>query len=88
MKKKNIKHESYQDVESVKLYLQQIIDGLDKGSLRLSNGDDTITLEPHGLLDFTFSASQGKSIQQLRFKIDWKPEGEQASADDDDLIIE
>ena len=88
MKKKTIKHDSYQDADTIKQYLQQIIDGLDKGKVVISNGEETIKLKPNGLLAFSLTASQGKAIQLLRFKIEWTPEDAESMSNDDDLIIE
>jgi len=88
MKKKQIKHESYQDAESIKLYLQQIINGLDQGKISLSSGDDSLVLEPYGLLEFTINVNQSKSKQQLRLKIEWQPkEASSSPVPDDELTI-
>ena len=88
MKKKQVKHESYQDNETIKRYLQQIIDGLDKGKISLSSGEDSILLEPHGLLEFVFSASESKSKQQLNLKFSWTPQDMPPISEREELIIE
>jgi amphi-Trp domain-containing protein len=88
MKKKQIKHESYQDAESIKQYLQQVLDGLEQGKLSLSSGDDSLMLEPHGLMRFTLSAYQSKAKHQIRITLDWTPKNAPTIAEVDDLIIE
>lgn len=87
MKKKQVKHESYQDNETIKRYLQQIIDGLDQGKITLSSGEDSILLEPHGLMEFVFNASQSKSKQQLNLKFSWTPQNIPPISEYEELII-
>lgn len=88
MKKKQLKHESYQDNESIKRYLHQIIDGLEEGKISISSGEESITLEPHGLMEFVFNSSQSKNKQQLSLKICWTPKGLSPITEYDELIIE
>lgn len=88
MKKKQVKHVSYQGADSVKEYLKQIINGLEQGNITLNSGDDSLALKPHGLMAFSLTANQSKSKQMLRFKLEWVPDEAASEADDDELIIE
>lgn len=88
MKKKQVKHASYQDAESVKQYLKQMINGLEQGDITLSSGDDSLVLKPHGLMAFSITANQSKSKQMLRFKLEWVPNEAASEIEDDELFIE
>lgn len=87
MKKKQIKHESYQDAATIKKYLQQIIEGIERGKINISNADDSLELEPSGLLGLTIKASQSKSSQQLRLKIAWQVKDVIENTVEDDVLI-
>jgi len=87
MKKKQLKHESYQDNETIKRYLLQIIDGLDQGKISLSSGEDSIMLEPYGIMEFIFNATQSKSKQQLNLKFCWTPQNIPPISECEELII-
>lgn len=87
MKKKQFKYESLQDSESVKSYLKQLILGLEQGKLELKSSDDKLVLEPHGLMEFVFNATQSKSRQIIRFKLAWTPEDAPTMPDPDEILV-
>lgn len=71
MSKQQIKHESHQDRETIRSYLEQITQGLEEGLIRFSNGDESVVLEPEGLLHLQIIASSNKGKNQLGVKISW-----------------
>ncbi len=73
MSKKQVKHESYQDSASVVRYLEEVIDGLNKGHIILTSGSDVVDLEPNGLIQMQINATQRKSRHQLSVKLQWMP---------------
>ena len=88
MSKKTLKHESYQDSTSIQLYLEEILAGLKKGTLKIATGDDQLELSPNGLLQLQVSASAKKSRQQLSMKISWTPENAPNGEKDDQLTVQ
>ncbi len=76
--------DSLQDSESIRIFLQSLTEGFEKGSITLSTNGDTIELAPHGLLSFTVKAKKKDSTSKLSIKIGWKdntqpqPEGQPA----------
>ena len=65
----DFKHESLQDTESVARYLQALIEGFEKGRLEFTSDDQTLALEPQGLLDLEFpgiDADTGIDLQVFK----------------------
>ncbi len=65
--------ESLQDSESIKSFLQSLVDGFEKGSISLSTTDDEIVLSPKGLLNFSVKAKKKPGgSSKMSIKISWK----------------
>jgi len=65
--------DSLQDPESIKTFLQSLMDGFDNGRIVLSSGADEIVLHPNRLLRFSVKAKRkDDSKNQLSIKISWK----------------
>lgn len=88
MSKKLLKHESYQDSETIQAYLESVLDGLKKGTLKISSGEDELELVPNGLLQLQVSASARKSKQQLSMKISWTPDNAPSQETQDQLTMQ
>lgn len=70
----SFRYESLQDAQSIRDLLKAVMDGLDKGSLSFSDGDDAIEMQPKGLLRLKLSASQQDSQQRVNIRISWQVE--------------
>lgn len=88
MSKKLLKHESYQDSDTIQAYLESILDGLKKGTLKIASGEDELELIPNGLLQLQVSASARKSKQQLSMKISWTPDNAPSQDTPDKLTMQ
>ena len=75
MKRNNrFRHESLQDEKSIKELLTALSNGLAKGKIVLEDENDSMMLEPHGLLRLKISASQDEDRSRLTVRISWKEE--------------
>jgi amphi-Trp domain-containing protein len=64
--------DSLQDCESIKEFLESLIDGFEKHSIDLSTNGDKIHLAPQGLLNFTVKAKKKGAENKLSIKVSWK----------------
>lgn len=74
--KKNFRHESLQDQQSILKILAAVTEGLEKGRLVLSDENDEIVLSPQGLLQLKFSAAQEDNRSSFSLKVSWQTEAE------------
>lgn len=64
--------DSLQDCETIKEFLQSLIDGFEKHSINLSTNGDEIHLAPQGLLHFMVKAKKKGPENKLSIKVAWK----------------
>ncbi|MCU7919094.1 MAG: amphi-Trp domain-containing protein [Candidatus Thiodiazotropha sp. (ex Dulcina madagascariensis)] len=74
--KKNFRHESLQDRESIQAILKAITQGVAKGKLTLSDDDDEMVMQPDGLLQLKVSAAQDAERHRINLRITWQVEEE------------
>ena len=72
--KKNFRHESLQDRESIQAILKAITQGLAKGRLELSDEEGEMVLNPEGLLQLKVTATQDTDRHRLNLRITWQGE--------------
>ena len=75
--KKGFRHESLQDVASIKKILKALTHGLEKGKVVFSDEDDEIVMEPKGLLHLKLGATQDENRHRINLRITWQVEDEQ-----------
>ncbi len=68
----SFRYESLQDQESIRDLLKSITDGIERGKLSFSDGDDDILLEPKGLLHFKLTACQQDNQYGINIHIGWQ----------------
>ena len=76
--RETFRHESLQDRESLVAYLEALTNGFRDGTLTFCADDESITLNPEGLIQFDVSASRKRDRLRLALKFTWK------DADDSD----
>jgi len=64
--------ESVQDAESIRKYLQAVMDGLDSGKLVVAAGEQQLVLQPGELLTFTVKAAKRGGAGKLGLVISWR----------------
>jgi amphi-Trp domain-containing protein len=64
--------DSLQDCETIKNFLEALIEGFEKHSIDLSTNGNEIHLEPQGLLNFTVKAKKKGTENKLSIKVTWK----------------
>jgi amphi-Trp domain-containing protein len=75
--------ESIQDTQTIKDYLQSLIDGIDKGKVLLSSDGNDLELNPGSLLKFEVKAKKKGDSTKLTLKLSWRqPDAEEAENDD------
>ena len=66
--------ESLQDTETIKTYLESLIEGIAKKKIILSTEGEDITLHPDGLLKLTVKAKKKADKNRLSIKMAWTDE--------------
>jgi amphi-Trp domain-containing protein len=64
--------ESMQDAESIRAYLEAVMEGLSKGRLTVAVGEQQFTLQPAELLTFTVKARKRGGSGRLSLAISWR----------------
>jgi amphi-Trp domain-containing protein len=72
--KKNFRHESLQDRDSIQAILKAITQGVAKGKLTLSDEEGEMELNPDGLLQLKVTAAQDTDRHRLNLRITWQVE--------------
>lgn len=72
--KKNFRHESLQDRDSIQAILKAITQGIAKGKLTLSDEEGEMVLNPDGLLQLKVTATQDTDRHRLNLRITWQAE--------------
>lgn len=75
MKRSNrFRHESLQSRDSIENLLKALTKGLADGKVILEDEDDSMVMEPNGLLRLKISASQDEDRSRIDVRISWKEE--------------
>ncbi len=72
--KKNFRHDSLQDRQSILKILHAVTEGLEQGNLVLSDDADEIALSLSGLMQLKLTASQEDNKYTLALKVSWQTE--------------
>lgn len=87
-KKRTFHHESLQEPAQVAKILQALIDGMEKGSIKLDDGSGRIKLKPEGLLNLDLLAMKDGGFNKLCVKVTWRDTCQKnTSADKESLKI-
>jgi amphi-Trp domain-containing protein len=65
------KHESLQDLKSIRQYLVAITEGLEAGRVDLSDENGQLELHPSGLLNLELKAKRRGNQAKLQIKLTW-----------------
>jgi amphi-Trp domain-containing protein len=65
------KHESLQDLKSIKQYLVAITEGLEAGRVDLSDENGQLALHPSGLINLELRAKRRGNQAKLQLKLTW-----------------
>lgn len=75
MKRSNrFRHESLQSQDTIQTLLEALTKGLGEGKIVLEDEDDSMVMEPHGLLRLKISASQDEDRSRIDVRVSWKEE--------------
>ena len=80
--------ESMQDAESIRAYLEAVMEGLRKGRLVVAAGKEEFTLQPAELLTFAVKARKRGGSGRLSLTISWRCPDEDAPKAGETLKIE
>jgi amphi-Trp domain-containing protein len=72
--KLSFRHESLQDAKTISTIMKALTDGLSSGKLSFSDADDSIELEPEGLMNLKITASQEDNLNRVNLRITWQSE--------------
>lgn len=75
--------ESIQDSQTIKDYLQSLVDGIDKGRIVLSTDGSELELNPALLIKFEVKAKKKGDSTKLTLRLSWRqPESGGAEAEE------
>ena len=80
--------ESMQDAESIRKYLEAVMEGLRKGKLVVAAGQEEFVLQPTDLLTFTVKAQKRGGAGRISLAISWRCPEEDAPKAGETLKIE
>ena len=72
--KLSFRHESLQDAKTIKGILKALTDGMASGKLSFSDADDSIELQPAGLMNLKITARQEDNLNRVNIRITWQSE--------------
>lgn len=75
--------ESIQDSDTIKDYLQSLVEGMDKGKIVLSSDDSDLELHPGTLLKFEVKAKKKGDSAKLTLKISWRQPADEGVESDE-----
>lgn len=84
---KRFRHESVQDTDTIKEYLQALVDGMSNRKLVFQSGDERVELTPVGLLEFALKARAKGEDRRVTFTITWKEADPDQAAEKPGLAI-
>ncbi len=70
--KKNFRHESLQDADSIQDILKALAKGFAKGKLRFSDEEGKIVMDPDGLLNLKLTASKDEGRHRVTIRVTWQ----------------
>lgn len=78
----DFRHDSIQDGRSIARVLAALIEGFEKGQLDVGSGEQSVHLEPSGLLELELQAKRKNGRSKLVLKVSWRDEASDSSADE------
>ena len=79
--------ESLQDSQTIKDFLESLIQGIENKKIQLSTNGDEILLQPNSMLKFQVKARRKKDTSKLVLKISWKNSQKGESLDKEPIVI-
>jgi len=74
--------ESLQDKETICKYLDALKEGFQQGSIHLSSNEQTLDIEPSGLIKFTIKGKKKDGEIKLNLRFRWTDEDDLPELDD------
>ncbi|HDS16904.1 MAG TPA: amphi-Trp domain-containing protein [Proteobacteria bacterium] len=84
---KKFSHVSLQDTNSIKLYLESLIEALDKKKITLLSGDEKIVMAMGELCRISFQAKKKGLENKLTIKLSWTDAGGPAELSREEIEI-
>jgi amphi-Trp domain-containing protein len=85
---KKFMFESIQDNNSIRNFLDALVDGFEKGRIVLSTDADEIVMSPCGLLNFEVKAKKKGGESKISIKVGWKEYGLDSGPAAKDIKVE
>ena len=80
-------HVSIQDTETIGVYLESLIEALDKKEITLSSGSDNMQMTVANLCRITIQAKKKGKDNKLSIKLSWTDDGPTPSFSQDEIKI-
>lgn len=68
----NFEFESIQDPDTIKTFMESLLQGFEKNRIRLASNGEEIVLFPSNMLKFAVKAKRKGNSSKLSLKISWK----------------
>lgn len=79
--------ESMQDAQSIKVFLESLVQGFETERIILASNGERIELVPAGLLEFSVKARRKGDSSKLSIKVEWKDNRKQLTVTDNNLSV-
>jgi len=80
-------HESMQDIDSVRSFLESLQEGLQKGRIVLGAEQEEFTLTPPDVFTFSIKAKKEGGTSKLQLKISWEDKPSEVESGKSKLTI-
>ncbi len=87
MANKLFKYDGMQESDAIAAYLEAVRDGFAKGAITLTQGDQSMILEPKGLISVTVEGKLKAEDRKLKLTFRWKEREQGCDAGDPPLFI-
>ncbi|MGE4293741.1 MAG: amphi-Trp domain-containing protein [Desulfovibrio sp.] len=85
---KKFMFESIQDNNSIRNFLDALVNGFESGRIVLSTDADEIVMNPCGLLNFEVKAKKKGGESKINIKVSWKEYGLEGGSPAKDIKVE
>lgn len=79
--------ESMQDAQSIKVFLESLMQGFESERVVLASNGDRIELTPTGLLEFSVKARRKGDASKMSIKVAWKENRKQLNVTDNAISV-
>ena len=82
MGSRKLKVQGMMELSQAVAYLEDVLQSLKEGAIRVESGNEVMSLNPGGIVDFEMQLSQKKEKEKFSLEISWKLDAKSPSRED------